>query len=230
MADFDSSMLCARLPRRPRAFVPQRPAGQAGCLRRAGDGAFLSQAAGAGPDRPHPGRVRAAPPRPGGPRPRSAGRAAARILSEHTRGTGAGRLPTFFAPTQSMQLQLASRVEQLLPSDQLGSLPALSTTELSERLSALSDLDAMSRLTAGRCMTYRTACRRSRQALPQRRGQRRRSPALGRPVPAPGGRRGPGPGSWSRTRISGAVARGSPVNFVRGSAKLRASRAAVRAI
>ncbi|MGP8208007.1 MAG: aerial mycelium formation protein [Acidimicrobiales bacterium] len=63
------------------------------------------------------------------------------ILSEHSRGEGAGRLPTFFAPTQSMQLRLAARVEQLLPSDQLGSLPALSTTELSERLDALSDLE-----------------------------------------------------------------------------------------
>ncbi len=63
------------------------------------------------------------------------------ILSEHSRGAGAGRLPTFFAPTQSMQLHLASRVEQLLPSDQLGSLPALTATELSERLSALSDLE-----------------------------------------------------------------------------------------
>ena len=50
-------------------------------------------------------------------------------------------MPTFFAPTQSMQLRLAARVEQLLPSDQLGSLPALSTTELSERLDALSDLE-----------------------------------------------------------------------------------------
>ncbi len=63
------------------------------------------------------------------------------ILSEHSRGEGAGRLPTFFAPAQSMQLHLAAQVEQLLPSDQLGSLPALSSTELSERLSALSDLE-----------------------------------------------------------------------------------------
>jgi hypothetical protein len=63
------------------------------------------------------------------------------ILSEHSRGAGAGRLPTFFAPAQGMQQQLAARVEQLLPSDQLGSLPALSTTELGERLEALSNLE-----------------------------------------------------------------------------------------
>jgi hypothetical protein len=63
------------------------------------------------------------------------------ILSEHSRGEGAGRLPTFFAPAQSMQLRLAARAEQLLPSDQLGSLPALTITELSERLVELSDLE-----------------------------------------------------------------------------------------
>jgi hypothetical protein len=40
-----------------------------------------------------------------------------------------------------MLLQLAARVEQLLPSDQLGSLPALSAKELGERLEALSDLE-----------------------------------------------------------------------------------------
>jgi vacuolar-type H+-ATPase subunit I/STV1 len=63
------------------------------------------------------------------------------ILSEHSRGEGAGRLPTFFAPAQGMLQRLAAQVEQLLPSDQLGSLPALSATELGERLGALSELE-----------------------------------------------------------------------------------------
>ena len=63
------------------------------------------------------------------------------ILSEHTRGAGAGRLPTFFAPAQGMQLRLAARVEELLPSDQLGSLPALSGAKLDDLLSSLSALE-----------------------------------------------------------------------------------------
>jgi hypothetical protein len=63
------------------------------------------------------------------------------ILSEHTRGEGAGRLPAFFAPSQGVQLRLAAQVEELLPSGQLGSLPALTGTELGDLLSALSELE-----------------------------------------------------------------------------------------
>ena len=63
------------------------------------------------------------------------------ILSEHTRGQGAGRLPTFFAPAQGEQLRLAAQVEGLLPSDQLGSLPAFTATALDELLISLSALE-----------------------------------------------------------------------------------------
>jgi hypothetical protein len=63
------------------------------------------------------------------------------ILCDHTRGDGPGRLPAFLAPGQAVQLRLASRVEELLPSDQLGSLPTVSTAELGHMLDALSELE-----------------------------------------------------------------------------------------
>jgi len=63
------------------------------------------------------------------------------ILGEHARGEGPGRLPAFFAPAEGTQLTLAARVEELLPSDKLGSLAALGSEELGELLTSLSNLE-----------------------------------------------------------------------------------------
>jgi RsiG-like len=63
------------------------------------------------------------------------------ILSEHTHAAGLGRLPTFFAPAEGTQLSLAARVEQVLPPDKLESLGTLSSPELNELLTSLSDLE-----------------------------------------------------------------------------------------
>lgn len=63
------------------------------------------------------------------------------ILGEHTRGEGAGRLPAFFAPSEGVQVSLAARVEAVLPSDRLGSLPELSPAGLYELLDDLSSLE-----------------------------------------------------------------------------------------
>jgi hypothetical protein len=64
-----------------------------------------------------------------------------RILGEHDRTEGPGRLPTFLAPAEVDQLRLAARVEELLPSEQLGSLPTLPASRLEELLNALSLLE-----------------------------------------------------------------------------------------
>jgi len=64
------------------------------------------------------------------------------ILGEHSRGEGPGRMPmSFFAPADGELLKLTARVEEMLPSDQLGSLGALSTVELDELLVGLSNLE-----------------------------------------------------------------------------------------
>jgi hypothetical protein len=63
------------------------------------------------------------------------------ILGEHTHAEGLGRLPTFFAPAEGTQLSLTARVEALLPSDKLESLATLSTAELNELLTSLSNLE-----------------------------------------------------------------------------------------
>jgi hypothetical protein len=63
------------------------------------------------------------------------------ILSEHLHAAGLGRLPTFFAPAEGTQLSLAARVEQVLPPDKLESLGTLSSTELNDLLTSLSDLE-----------------------------------------------------------------------------------------
>ncbi|HXW79217.1 MAG TPA: hypothetical protein VEJ84_06940 [Acidimicrobiales bacterium] len=63
------------------------------------------------------------------------------ILGEHSRGQGPGRLPSIFAPAEGAQLDLSARVEVLLPSDKLGSLGTMSSTELSELLTNLSGLE-----------------------------------------------------------------------------------------
>jgi hypothetical protein len=64
------------------------------------------------------------------------------ILGEHSRGEGPGRMPmSFFAPADGELLKLTARVEEMLPSDQLGSLGELSTGELDELLVGLSNLE-----------------------------------------------------------------------------------------
>lgn len=63
------------------------------------------------------------------------------ILGERTRAEGPGRLPSLLAPSDWAQGSLAARVEEVLPSDQLGSLGALSTQELDELHVSLSRLE-----------------------------------------------------------------------------------------
>lgn len=63
------------------------------------------------------------------------------ILADHTHAGGLGRLPTVFAPAEGTQLTLTARVEELLPNDKLGSLGTLSSAELSELLTSLSNLE-----------------------------------------------------------------------------------------
>lgn len=64
------------------------------------------------------------------------------ILGEHSRGEGPGRMPAFFfAPTDGELLKLTARVEEMLPSDQLGSLGSLDSAELEELLTGLSKLE-----------------------------------------------------------------------------------------
>jgi hypothetical protein len=48
---------------------------------------------------------------------------------------------TFFAPADGELQKLAARVEEMLPSDQLGSLGALSSVELDDLLVGLSNLE-----------------------------------------------------------------------------------------
>ncbi len=64
-----------------------------------------------------------------------------RILGEHDRSAGPGRLPAFLAPAEQAQLDLAARVEALLPSDRLASLPSLPAKALDEVLEALTQLE-----------------------------------------------------------------------------------------
>jgi hypothetical protein len=63
------------------------------------------------------------------------------ILSEHTHAEGSGRLPPFFAPAEGAQLSLAARVEELIPYDKLESLATLSSAELGQLLTSLSNLE-----------------------------------------------------------------------------------------
>jgi len=64
------------------------------------------------------------------------------ILGEYSRGEGPGRIPAFFfAPADGELLKLTARVEEMLPSDQLGSLGSLSSAELDELLMGLSNLE-----------------------------------------------------------------------------------------
>jgi hypothetical protein len=64
------------------------------------------------------------------------------ILGEHSRGEGPGRIPTFFfAPADGELMKLTARVEEMLPSDQLGSLGSLSSSDLDTLLAGLSDLE-----------------------------------------------------------------------------------------
>ena len=64
------------------------------------------------------------------------------ILGEHSRGQGPGHMPiSFFAPADGELQKLAARVEEMLPSDQLGSLGALSSGDLDDLLVGLSNLE-----------------------------------------------------------------------------------------
>jgi hypothetical protein len=63
------------------------------------------------------------------------------ILGDYVRADGPDRFPAFFAPAEGMQTALAARVEQLLPSDRLGSLAELHSEELDKLLSGLSALE-----------------------------------------------------------------------------------------
>jgi len=62
------------------------------------------------------------------------------ILGDRSRAEGTGRLPSLLAPSSGARLSLASRVEEVLPSDRLGSLgdlPREALTSLLDELSAL---------------------------------------------------------------------------------------------
>jgi len=63
------------------------------------------------------------------------------ILGEHERAGGPGRLPAFFAPAEGVQDSLAARVDQICPSDQLGSLANLSMDRLEDLLAGLKSLE-----------------------------------------------------------------------------------------
>jgi len=63
------------------------------------------------------------------------------ILGDHERDHGPGRLPTVFAPTEGAQASLAARVEEVLPSERLGSLSGFSSADLDELLTRLSALE-----------------------------------------------------------------------------------------
>jgi hypothetical protein len=63
------------------------------------------------------------------------------ILGEHSRGQGPGRLPAIFAPGEGAQHDMSARVEALLPSDRLGSLGAMTSSELNDLLASLSGLE-----------------------------------------------------------------------------------------
>jgi len=63
------------------------------------------------------------------------------ILADHGRHEGPGRLPSLLAPGEGEQVRLAARVEELLPSDQLGSLDELAPAQLDDLLRDLSELE-----------------------------------------------------------------------------------------
>ncbi len=62
------------------------------------------------------------------------------ILGDHERGDS-GRLLSVFAPAADVQLSLAARVEEVLPSDQLGRLPEMDAESLDELLDRLTTLE-----------------------------------------------------------------------------------------
>jgi len=63
------------------------------------------------------------------------------ILGDYTRADGPGRLSAFLAPSEGVQISLAARVDEILPSDRLGSLAQLSAEELDGVLDSLSRLE-----------------------------------------------------------------------------------------
>ncbi len=64
-----------------------------------------------------------------------------RILAEHTRTEGPGRLTALFAPAEGAQASLVARVEAVCPPEQLGSLGDLTSARLAELLKDLTDLE-----------------------------------------------------------------------------------------
>lgn len=62
------------------------------------------------------------------------------ILGDRSRAGGTGRLPSLLAPSGGAQLSLATRLEEVLPSDRLGTLnelPQEALTSVMDELSAL---------------------------------------------------------------------------------------------
>ncbi len=63
------------------------------------------------------------------------------ILGEHARPGGPGRLPALLAPAEGAQDRLAARVDRICPSEQLGYLADLASTQLEELLAGLVSLE-----------------------------------------------------------------------------------------
>lgn len=63
------------------------------------------------------------------------------ILSDHGRHDGPGRLSALLAPAEGDQTRLAARVEEVLPSDKLGSLDEVGAAHLDDLLRELSELE-----------------------------------------------------------------------------------------
>jgi len=63
------------------------------------------------------------------------------ILGDHSRAVGPSRLTSILAPAEDVQASVAARVEEVLPSERLGSLGSLGATELDVLLVSLSNLE-----------------------------------------------------------------------------------------
>lgn len=63
------------------------------------------------------------------------------ILGDQNRQEGPGRLPSLLAPSEGEQARLDARVEEVLPSEQLGSLAQVASAKLDELLDALNLLE-----------------------------------------------------------------------------------------
>jgi hypothetical protein len=63
------------------------------------------------------------------------------ILGDRSRADGSARFPALFAPAEGVQISLTARVEELLPSNKLGSLGNFPSGELDDLLAGLSALE-----------------------------------------------------------------------------------------